>query len=237
VIHPVLAEPFVQWSWVGDHLSEIGSRTAQHLFLTVVAVGFGLAISLPLAVFAHRHPRWYPPIASVAGVLYTIPSIALFVLLLPITGISNVTAEIALVSYTLLILIRNTVAGLGSVPEDTKEAARGMGYTNRQLLWKVELPLALPVIVAGVRIATVSTIGLVTVAALIGKGGLGQFILEGLRTFFTTETVIGALLSVALALVADLLLLGLERALTPWARSRRPAKPFVPSRAADLPLA
>jgi osmoprotectant transport system permease protein len=213
-------QPFIRWSWVGDHWHEVLARTGQHVKLTALALGFGLLISLPLGVFAHRHPRAYPTVASLAGVLYTIPSLALFLILLPITGISDATVEIPLVSYTLLILIRNIVAGLRGVPDDVKEAALGMGYTNRQLLWRVELPLALPVIIAGVRVAVVSTIGLITVAALIGKGGLGTFILEGLRSFFTTETIVGALLSFALAVVADVLVVLAQRVLTPWSRRR-----------------
>jgi osmoprotectant transport system permease protein len=178
---------------------------------------------------AHRYRFLYAPIAWVTGLLYTIPSIALFVILLPITGLTYTTAEIGLVSYTLLILIRNIVVGLAGVPEDVKEAARGMGYTKRQLLWRVELPLALPAVVAGIRIATVSTIGLVTVAAIIGRGGLGQFILEGLQTFFNTQILLGAVLSVALALAADGALLGVQKVLTPWSRTGGPrARPFVP---------
>ncbi|HEV8420207.1 MAG TPA: ABC transporter permease [Actinomycetota bacterium] len=212
------AEPLIRWRWVFDHLDEIRSRFLEHLELTVLAVAIGFAISLPIAVYAYRHRRVYAPLTFVTGLLYTIPSLALFVLLQPFTGLSTTTAEIGLVSYTLLILIRNTVAGLRGVPEDVKEAARGTGHTDRQILWKVELPLAVPAIVAGVRVATVTTIGLVTVTALIGKGGLGHFILLGLQTFFSTATLLGAILSVALALVADGLLLGAERALTPWAR-------------------
>jgi osmoprotectant transport system permease protein len=143
------------------------------------------------------------------------------VILVPIFHLTTTTAEIGLVSYTLLILIRNIVSGLEGVPADTKEAALGMGYTRRQLLWKIELPLALPVIIAGIRIATVTTIGLVTVTALIGKGGLGQFILQGLQQFFSTPTILGAVLSVLLALAADGLLLLAQRLLTPWARAAR----------------
>jgi osmoprotectant transport system permease protein len=216
-----LGQPFIDLGWVLDHWAEIQARTLEHVKLTVLAVAIGLAISLPIAIYAHRHHRAYGPITSFAGLLYTIPSLSLFVILLPITHISDLTVEIALVSYTLLILIRNIVAGLNGVPADAKEAAQGMGYTDAQLLWKVELPLALPVIMAGVRIATVSTIGLITIAALIGKGGLGQFILEGLRTFFTTETMTGAILSVILALLADGVLLGATRLLTPWTRASR----------------
>jgi osmoprotectant transport system permease protein len=213
-------EPLIRWDWVVDHRHEIWSRFVQHVDLTVIAVGIGLAISLPLAIFAHRHRAAYAPITWVTGLMYTIPSLALFVILLPITGLSTTTAEIGLVSYTLLILIRNAVVGLQGVPEDVKEAARGMGYTDRALLWRVEIPLALPAIMAGIRIATVSTIGLVTVAALIGRGGLGQFILEGLSTFFNTEIFLGAALSVAFALAADGFLLGVQTILTPWTRGR-----------------
>lgn len=215
------AEPLIRWRWVFDHLDEIWARLLEHVQLTVLAVAIGFAMSLPLAVYAHRHRRAYAPITFVAGLLYTIPSLALFVLLLPFTGLTTTTAEIGLVGYTLLILIRNTVAGLDAVPADAKEAALGMGYTRRQLLWRVEMPLALPVIVAGVRIATVTTVGLVTVTALIGKGGEGHFILLGLQQFFSTATIVGATLSVALAVAADLVLLGAQRVLTPWARSAK----------------
>lgn len=215
------AEPLIRWRWVFDHVDQIWARLLEHVQLTVLAVAIGFAISLPLAVYAHRHRRAYAPVTFVAGLLYTIPSLALFVLLLPFTGLTTTTAEIGLVGYTLLILIRNTVAGLDAVPADAKEAALGMGYTRRQLLWRVELPLALPVIVAGVRIATVTTVGLVTVTALIGKGGEGYFILLGLQQFFSTATIVGATLSVALAVAADLVLLRAQRALTPWARSAK----------------
>jgi osmoprotectant transport system permease protein len=214
------AEPLIRWSWIGDHLGDIGSKIVEHVELTVIAVVVGLVISLPLAILAYRHHRAYAPITSVAGLLYTIPSVALFALLLPFTGLSTLTSEIGLVSYTLLILIRNTVSGLNGVPEDVKEAARGMGLTDRNILLKVELPLALPAIMAGLRVATVTTIGLVTVTALIGKGGLGRFILLGLQQFFSTATIVGAVLSLVLALFADGLLLVVQRALTPWSRRR-----------------
>lgn len=212
------AEPLVRWDWVGRHLDDVWERTLEHLQLTALAVAIGLLISVPLAIYAYRHPRVYAPLTWTAGLLYTIPSLALFVVLLPITGLSYRTAEIGLVSYTLLILIRNTTAGLRGVPDDVREAARGMGYTHGQLLWRVEVPLALPVIVAGVRLATVTTIGLVTVTALIGLGGFGQFILLGLRQAFPTAALLGAVLSIALAVAADGLLLGAQRLATPWAR-------------------
>jgi osmoprotectant transport system permease protein len=221
-----------------DNRAEIQHLLLQHIQLTVIAVAVGFVISFPLAVFAYRHRAAFLPITWVTGLLYTIPSLALFVLLIPITGLSVTTAEIGLVSYTLLILIRNTVVGLRGVPEDVKDAARGMGYTDNQLLRRVEVPLAVPAIMAGVRIATVSTIGLVTVAALIGRGGLGQLILEGLNRFYTTEFVLGALLSVALALVADGLLLLAQRALTPWAPGGAlRERGWAPPRKADAPIA
>jgi osmoprotectant transport system permease protein len=189
--------------------------------LTVLSVGLGLLISFPVAVIAHRHRRILPPATWVAGLLYTIPSLALISLLVTITGFSYVTVVIPLTSYTFLILIRNIVAGLDGVPDDAKEAARGMGFTPRQLLWRVEVPLAMPVIIAGIRIATVSTIALVTIAALIGRGGFGQFILEGLDEFFWTPLILGSVLSVALGVLADAGLLGVQRLVTPWARTAR----------------
>jgi osmoprotectant transport system permease protein len=207
-----------RWSWVFDNLDEVAARSWEHVTLTVIAVGIGLAISFPVGVYCYRHRRAYGPVATVAGILYTIPSLALFAMLVPFTGLSVTTAEIGLVGYTLLILIRNTVAGLQGVPADAREAAVGMGYSPRQLLWKVELPLALPVIVAGIRIATVTVIGLVTVTALVDQGGLGHFILLGLERFFSTATILGSVLSVLLAIVADRLLALVERSLTPWAR-------------------
>jgi osmoprotectant transport system permease protein len=209
------------WEWIWSRRQTILHLLLQHAELTVIAVGVGFAISLPLALLAHRRGRVYGPVTWFTGLLYTIPSLALFALLTPFTGLSVLTAEIGLVSYTLLILIRNIVVGLRGVSEDVKEAARGMGYSRHQLRWRVELPLALPAIVAGVRVATVSTIGLITVAALIGKGGLGQLILEGLRILYPTEILVGAVMSVALALFADALLLFGERSLTPWARHAR----------------
>jgi osmoprotectant transport system permease protein len=209
------------WEWVVEHLDLIGALLLDHVILTAVAVGIGLAISFPLAVVAHRNRRLFPPITWVAGILYTIPSLALFAMLVPFTGLSKVTAEIGLVSYTLLILIRNIVVGLDRVPDDAKEAARGMGYTDRQLLWRVELPLALPAVVAGIRIATVTTIGLVTVTAIITEGGLGQLILDALqRRLDFTRAITGASLSLLLAIGADVLLIGVQRFLTPWARGR-----------------
>jgi osmoprotectant transport system permease protein len=219
VIAQTDTEPLIRWIWVTDHLDDIAARAEQHVVLTVTSVVVAFVIAAPLAVVAYRL-RWVAvPITSFAGILYTIPSIAFISLLLPLTGLSLLTVAIPLSTYNLLILFRNTLAGFDSVPADVKEAATGMGYTKRQLLWRVEIPLAMPVIIAGLRIATVSSIGLVTVAALIGRGGFGQFILMGLNTFFWTPLVVGIVLSLALAAAADLLLLLVERLSTPWARA------------------
>ena len=209
--------PTIKWSWVADNSDKIFAAFVEHIQLTVLAVAIGFAIAAPLAVFAYRHRWFYGPVTWVTGVLYTIPSLALFAMLQPYTGLTVRTAEIGLVSYTLLILIRNIVAGLTGVPADVREAARGMGYSERQLLWRVDMPLAIPVIMAGIRLATVSTIGLVTVTALIGLGGLGSFILMGMRIDFVTATLVGSVLSLVLAVVVDGLLHLAERRMTPWA--------------------
>lgn len=211
---------FFRWDWVFDNLDDVWLALGEHFWLTFLAVSIGFLISFPVAIVAFRYRRTYGPITAFTGILYTIPSLALFAVLTPFTGLSTTTAEIGLVSYTLLILIRNIVAGLDGVSEDVKEAAVGMGYTRRQLLGKVELPLALPAIVAGVRIATVTTIGLVTVTAIIGKGGLGYFILLGLTRTFPTAVILGAALSVLIAVLADVSLLWIQRRLVPWARAR-----------------
>ena len=209
-----------RWDWVLDHLDEVWLAAGEHVWLTSLAVTIGFLISFPIGVYAFQHRRTYGPITAVSGILYTIPSLALFAALTPITGLSTTTAEIGLVSYTLLIIIRNVVGGLDGVSADVKEAARGMGYTGRQMLWKVEIPLALPAIIGGLRIATVTTIGLVTVTALLGKGGFGYFILFGLSRTFSTAIILGGVLSALLAVIADILLLRVERVLVPWARSR-----------------
>lgn len=220
------------WQWIGDNGGRILSLTAEHVELAVTAVVIGMAISIPLSVLAYRRTRLYPPITWAAGVLYTIPSIALFVVMIPVTGLTATTVEIGLVSYTILILVRNTVAGLRGVPEDLKQAAVGMGHTRRQLLWRVELPVAVPAIVAGVRVATVSTVGLVAVGFIVGKGGLGELIIDGLDRFYTPEVVVGGVLSIALALVVDGVLLLAGRAVTPWARAGRRR---TPRRGAGVP--
>jgi osmoprotectant transport system permease protein len=212
-------EPLIRWDWIASHLDEFAFRLGEHVELTVIAVGVGFVIAFALALVILRAPRAEAPITWITGTLYTIPSLALFALLIPYTGFTILTAEIGLVGYTLLILLRNIVRGIRGVPADVREAAVGMGYAPRQMLWQIELPLALAVIIAGVRVATVSTIGLVTVTALIGQGGFGYLILTGMqRSFFTTEMIAGAVLSVALAIAADALLVLLQRRLTPWTR-------------------
>lgn len=189
----------------------------QHVKLTLIAIAIGFGISSALALVAHRHAWTETTITVVSGTLYTIPSLALFQLLVPITGLSVTTVEIALVSYTLLILFRNMLAGLRGVPEDVRDAARGMGLTDRQVLWRVELPLALPAVIAGLRIATVTVISLATVAAFIVDEGLGGPILRAIQSeVFKTELIAAGVLAIGLALVADALLVGLQRVLTPW---------------------
>lgn len=214
--------PLIDWGWIAGHLPMIGAATVQHLVIATIAVAVGFAISLGVALWTRRDRRVYGPATAISGILYTIPSLALFALLVPFTGLSLLTVEIPLVMYTLLILIRNIVAGLDAVPAEVSEAATGMGLTGRARLRRVDLPLAMPLIFAGLRLAAVSTIGLVTVGALIGDayGGLGVLINEGLQTFFPTKVYVGAVLSIALALAADVALVRTQRLATPWTRVR-----------------
>lgn len=212
------SDPWVRWDWVTSHGDDIWAATRQHMELTLIAVGIGLLLSFPLALLARRWRWLQSPILSVTGILYTIPSLALFAMLVPWTGLSRTTSEIGLVGYTLLILVRNILVGLDGVPAEVKESAQGMGFSPGRQLLRIELPLAVPVILAGVRIATVTTIGLVTVTALIGQGGLGQLILDGLIRDFRTPLVVGSVLSVVLAVFADAFLAGVQRVLTPWSR-------------------
>lgn len=214
-------EPVFRVDWVLEHLDTLAQRIGEHMLITVIAVVAGFLISFGLALAVRRYPRIYGPILAISGVLYAIPSIALFVLLIPITGLSLLTAEVALVSYTLVILVRNIVTGLRGVPAEVIEAARGMGYTDGQRLWRVELPIALPIIVAGLRIATVTTIGLVTIATLIGMGGLGYLIVNiGVTQRFPTATITGIVIVVLLSTTVDLSLQAVQRRLTPWAKAR-----------------
>jgi osmoprotectant transport system permease protein len=212
--------PFFRWDWVGSHLGEIGERVLEHLVLTGIAVGVGLVISALLAGVALRYRRTYGPIAGVSAGLYAIPSLALFAFLVPITGFTMLSAQIGLVSYTLLILVRSIVTGIDGVDPAIREAAVGMGYSRRRLLFEVEIPLAMPVILAGIRVTAVTTVGLVTITALIGRGGLGFFILRGLNRFFWTEVIVAIVLSVALAAAIDRILVLAGRLVTPWTERR-----------------
>ena len=217
------AEPLIRWSYVGDHLGEIRSALVQHLELTFIAVGVGLVISSLLAVVAIRFRFAFQPINAVTGIMYAIPSLALFILLSPVTGLTVLTSEIALVSYTLQILFRSIVAGIDGVPASVRESATAMGFTGRQQFWRVELPIALPVIVSGLRIATVTTVGLVPISGILGsdQGGLGTFIFDGLSRFFNTPIFVGGVLTVVLAVVLDVSLVRIEHLLTPWIRRAR----------------
>ncbi len=225
LVQDVLEEPqLIDWEWIGENFWEdIVPAVQGHIFLSFVSVALALVIALPVGVFSARYRKVYPPVTFVTGILYSIPSLALFAILISIPGVAIGPAPviIALVAYSLLILIRNTVAGLDSVPPETIDAARGMGLTNRQILFRVELPLALPVIVAGIRIATVTIIGIATIGAYISGGGLGELIFTGISRNFPTRVIVGAVLATLMAIIADLALLWLERLLRPWARVRR----------------
>jgi osmoprotectant transport system permease protein len=209
------------FDWFVDNFGDVfAPRLVEHIWLTGIAVGIGFAIAFTAALIAYSQGWFETPFAIFAAFLYTIPSLAFFQLMVPITGLTVTSAEIALVSYTLLILFRNTLTGLREVPDDARVAARAMGLTKGQILRRVELPLALPAIMAGIRIATVTTISLATVAAFIGVGGLGQPIFNAIQSGFKTQFVAAGLLAVALALVADALLVLLQRMLAPWMRAR-----------------
>jgi osmoprotectant transport system permease protein len=208
-------------SWFFDNFSSrFEPRLVQHLELTGIAVSIGSVIAFAAAILAYKQDWFETPFSVVAAFLYTIPSLAFFELMVPITGINRFSAEIALVSYTLLILFRNALAGLRGVPEASIEAARAMGLTPRQSLLRVELPLALPAIMAGLRIATVTIISLATVAAYIGAGGLGAPIFDAIQTGFKTEFVATGALAILLAIVVDMALVLVQRTISPWSRRR-----------------
>ncbi len=212
------------WHWLSQNWGTVlWPALRQHIVLTVIAVVIGFAISTALAMLAYRHRRAEQPIIAVTSFLYTIPALALFELLVPVPGfgLSRTTAEVALVAYSLLILFRNTLTGLRSVPEEVREAAAGMGMSERQMLLRVDLPLALPAIIAGLRIAVVSTIALGTIAALVDDEGLGVPILTAIQNqVFKTELISAGVLAVALAVLTDGVLVLVQRFLTPWARAQ-----------------
>jgi osmoprotectant transport system permease protein len=213
--------PWFDASYVAENWDTIVRYLGEHVRLTIGAVVLGTLLALPLALAARR-ARWLAsPVLGLSAVIYTIPSLAMFALVFPFTGLSATTVLIALVVYSLVILVRNFLTGLQGVPADVREAARGMGYGPARLFWQIDLPLALPAFMAGLRIATVSTVALTTVGVLVGHGGLGQLIFGGFNAnFYRAEIVTGTIGCVLLALVADVLLAGVERLLTPWARAR-----------------
>lgn len=215
----------VRNEWIcGEFLTSraelIGDALTQHVWITVVSVLIGLLVAFPLALLARRYRRlaWF--VVGTTTALYTVPSLALFALLLPITGLSPATVITGLVLYSLTILVRNIIEGLKGVPPDVVESARGMGYGAVRLLFTVELPLALPAIVAGLRVATVSTVALTTVGSIVNYGGLGNLLLQAVNTQFRPQVLTASVLCVALAVAFDLLLVGVQRSLTPWTRAR-----------------
>ena len=213
-----VVDPWINWDWLSTHIPLVLDALNEHVQLTVIAIVVGLAISVPLGVIAHRNALLRVAALGFFGAFYTIPSLALFALLIPFTHLSETTAEIPLIGYNVLILVRNVLVGLDNVPRDVLDAADGMGYRPTMRLLRVELPLALPAIFAGLRVATVSTIGIVTITALIGLGGLGALIDKGQIENFHTPTVVGITLTVVLALFADQLIAFAQRIAIPWAR-------------------
>lgn len=212
------ADSLIWWDWVWDHTDDIQTATVEHLQLTFWSVFGGFCIAMTMALISLRWRRTYAPLAAFSGILYSIPSLALFGLLVPFTGLGYRTALIALTSYTLLILLRNIVEGVDAVPDSVKEAADGMGFEPWRRFITVDLRLATPAIIGGLRVATVTIIGLVTIGALVGSGGLGTFIDDGLARRFSTPIVVGGGLSIAMAIAFDIFFVVLQRVLTPWAR-------------------
>lgn len=212
--------PWLSWRYVENNWSDIVTLTGQHVSLTLQAVLIAMVIALPLAVLARARPALAATVLGGSAVLYTVPSIALFGLLVPFTGIGRTTVLIGLVAYAMLVLVRNILVGLQSVPDEVTDAAEGMGYSATRRLVAVDLPLALPAIITGVRLATVTTVALVTVGVVVGYGGLGQLMYRGFNSGYRAEIMTATLLSLTVALVADVVLLLLGRAVTPWLRRR-----------------
>lgn len=212
--------PWFSWRYVENNWSDIVTLTGQHLSLTVQAVLIAIAIAIPLAVVARARPALAATIVGGSAVLYTVPSMALFGLLVPFTGIGRVTVLIGLVAYAMLVLVRNILVGLQSVPPEVTDAARGMGYSGTRQLFAVDFPLALPAIITGVRLATVTTVALVTVGVVVGYGGLGQLMYRGFNSGYRAEIMTATVLCLVLALVADAVLTLVGRAVTPWVRRR-----------------
>ncbi|UNO40616.1 ABC transporter permease [Streptomyces sp. MST-110588] len=214
------ANDWICGEYVRTRSHELLEATVQHIWITVASVVIGLLIAFPLALVARRWRVAAGPVLGLTTILYTVPSLAMFALLTPLFGVSASVVVTGLVLYSLTILVRNILAGLESVPAEVREAARGMGYGPAKLLFGVELPLALPALMAGVRIATVSTVAMTTIGAVVGYGGLGNLISSGMEGFFKAEVLTASVLCVLLAVIADLLLIGVQRLLTPWTRAR-----------------
>jgi osmoprotectant transport system permease protein len=221
-----VAKCYIDNSWIcgqywSDYRPELTDATIQHVWITVVSVLVGLVLAIPLALLARRSPTVESLVVGGTTIIYTIPSLALFSLLLPFTGLSPTTVIIGLALYSLTILVRNVLAGLQAVPDEVVEAARGMGYSRSRLLTRVELPLALPIIMAGLRVAAVSTVALATIGAIVSYGGLGNLLLQAVGNQFKAQIFAASLLCVILAVALDLLLVGVQRLLTPWTRHAR----------------
>ncbi|WP_329133076.1 ABC transporter permease [Streptomyces sp. NBC_01476] len=215
------ANDWICGQYLRDYRHELTDATVQHIWITAVSVAIGLLVAFPLALLARRWRLLSGPVLAITTILYTIPSLAMFSLLLPVFGISSSLVVTGLVLYSLTILIRNILAGLAAVPDDVREAARAMGYGPVRLLFAVELPLALPALMAGLRIATVSTVALTTVGAIIDYGGLGNLLVSGISSNFKAQVLAASVLCVVIALIADALLLGVQWLLTPWTHRRR----------------
>jgi osmoprotectant transport system permease protein len=221
-------EPLIRWSWVGDHTGELTTLTLHHLKLALLPIVFGLVIAIPLGIMCVRWRWLYPPTLGVANVLYGVPSLALFMLFIPYFGIgsggqADFTIILPLTVFSLSVLVPNVVDGLRSVPDPVRQAATAMGFGTLRRLIQVELPIAVPVVIAGARVAAVASISLVSVGVLIGNGGLGQLFIDGYSRDFTTPIIVSCVLIVALALLSDGVLVAAQRLLTPWARTRRKA--------------
>jgi osmoprotectant transport system permease protein len=219
-------EPLIRWGWIGDHTDELTTLTLHHLKLALLPIVFGLIIAIPLGIVCVRFRWLYPPTLGVANVLYGVPSLALFMLFIPYFGIgsggqADFTIIIPLTLFSLSVLVPNVVDGLRSVPDPVRQAATAMGFGTFRRLVQVELPIAVPVVIAGARVAAVASISLVSVGVLIGNGGLGQLFIDGYSRDFTTPIIVACVLIIVLALVSDGVLVTAQRLLTPWARTRR----------------
>ncbi|MFL6056793.1 MAG: ABC transporter permease [Actinoallomurus sp.] len=221
-------EPLIRWSWIGDHSQELTALTVHHLKLALLPIVFGLVIAIPLGIVCARWRWLYPPTLGFANVLYGVPSLALFMVFIPYFGIgsggeADLTITIPLTLFSLSVLVPNVVDGLRSVPDPVRQAATAMGFGTLRRLVQIELPIAVPVVIAGARVAAVASISMVSVGVLIGNGGLGQLFIDGYSRDFTTPIMVSCVLIVALALLSDAALLSVQRLLTPWARTRRSA--------------